>query len=78
MRTRVVWCAGQPLRTVFDGDTHEIADSHSARLTVEAEGMRAQYETANGILQLFVFLEGGKVVRVRPSDLPLADVVKTR
>ncbi len=40
-------------------------------------GPRWQYSTSNGILQFWAFFEGGKVVRVRPDDLPLKDVVKT-
>ena len=40
-------------------------------------GPRWQYSTANGILQFWAFFEGGKVVRVRPDDLPLNQVVKT-
>ena len=45
---------------------------------VEIAGPRWQYSTANGILQFFAFFEGGKVVRVRPDDLPLAQVARTR
>jgi hypothetical protein len=45
---------------------------------VEIAGPRWQYSTSNGILLLYVFFENGKVVRVRPEDLPLTDVVRTR
>ena len=45
---------------------------------VEIAGPRWNYETADGILQFFVFFENGKVVRVRPDDLPLDQVVRTR
>jgi len=41
-------------------------------------GPRWQYSTADGILQLFVFFEGGEVVRVRPDDIPLTEVVRNR
>ena len=41
-------------------------------------GPRWQYSTADGILQLFVFFEGGEVVRVRPDDLRLTEVVSNR
>lgn len=41
-------------------------------------GPRWQYSTADGILQLFVFFEGGEVVRVRPGDLRLTEVVSNR
>ena len=44
----------------------------------EIGGPRWTYSTSNGILLLFVFFEDGKVVRVRPEDLPLTDVVKAR
>jgi hypothetical protein len=44
----------------------------------EVAGPRWNYRTANGILQFFVFFENGKVVRVRPDDLPLDQVVPTR
>lgn len=44
----------------------------------EIAGPRWQYSTANGILQFWAFFEGGKVVRVRPDDLPLDQVVRTR
>ena len=44
----------------------------------EIAGPRWNYRTANGILQFFVFIENGKVVRVRPDDLPLDQVVPTR
>lgn len=45
---------------------------------VEIAGPRWQYSTANGILQFWAFFEGGKVVRVRPDDLRLDQVVRTR
>ena len=38
-------------------------------------GPRWQYSTADGILQLFVFFEGGEVVTVRPDNLRLTEVV---
>ena len=44
----------------------------------EIAGPRWQYSTSNGILVLFVFFENGKVVRVRPEDLRLTEIVKTR
>ena len=44
----------------------------------EIAGPRWNYRTADGILQFFVFIENGKVVRVRPDDLPLDQVVRTR
>jgi hypothetical protein len=34
--------------------------------------------TADGILQFFMFFENGTVVRVRPDDLPLDQVVRGR
>jgi hypothetical protein len=45
---------------------------------VEIAGPRWQYSTSNGILLFYAFFENGKVVRVRPEDLPLTDVVRTR
>ena len=45
---------------------------------VEIAGPRWHYHTADGILQFFVFIENGKVVRVRPDDLPLTEVERTR
>jgi hypothetical protein len=44
----------------------------------EVAGPRWNYRTADEILQFFVFFENGKVVRVRPDDLPLDQIVKTR
>lgn len=44
---------------------------------VEIAGPRWEYGTANGILQFWAFFEGGKVVRVRPDDLPLDQIEKT-
>ena len=41
-------------------------------------GPRWQYSTANGILQFFAFFEDGEVVRVRPNDIPLDEVVANR
>ena len=45
---------------------------------VAIAGPRWQYSTANGILQFFAFFEGGKVVRVRPDDIRLTEVVPNR
>ena len=45
---------------------------------VEIAGPRWQYSTSNGILVFWAFFENGKVVRVRPEDLPLTDVVRSR
>jgi hypothetical protein len=45
---------------------------------VAIAGPRWQYSTANGILQFFAFFEGGKVVLVRPDDIRLTEVVRTR
>ena len=44
----------------------------------EIEGPRWVYETRDGVLTLYVYFEDGNVVRVRPDDLPLDQVVKTR
>lgn len=43
---------------------------------VEVAGPRWQYSTSGGIIQFFAFFEEGKLVRVRPTDLPLNQVVK--
>jgi hypothetical protein len=45
---------------------------------VDIAGPRWQYSTANGILLLYVFFEEGRVVRVRPEDLRLTEVVPNR
>ena len=39
-------------------------------------GPRWQYGTTKGVFIVFVFFEGGKVVRVRPDDLPLDEIAK--
>jgi hypothetical protein len=44
----------------------------------EIAGPRWQYSTSNGILLFWAFFEGGKVVRVRPDDLPLTEVVTNK
>ena len=44
---------------------------------VEIAGPRWQYSTTDGILQFFAFFEGGKVVRVRPDNIPLDEVERT-
>jgi hypothetical protein len=41
-------------------------------------GPRWQYSTANGVLVLQLVFENGRVARVRPGDLKLADVVPNR
>jgi hypothetical protein len=40
------------------------------------EGPRWTYQTSNGVVVFYAFFEGGKLVRVRPEDLPITDVVK--
>ena len=45
---------------------------------VEITGPRWQYSTANGILLFYAFVENGQVVRVRPEDLELTEVVPNR
>ncbi len=45
---------------------------------VEVTGPRWQYSTANGVLVLQLVFENGRVARVRPGDLKLADVVPNR
>ena len=45
---------------------------------VEVTGPRWQYATANGILVFCASVENGQVVRVRPEDLRLTDVVPNR
>ena len=45
---------------------------------VEIAGPRWKYTTTNGILQFFAFFEDGTVVRVRPNDIPLDEVVPNR
>ena len=45
---------------------------------VEIAGPRWQYETQNGILLFWAFFEGGKVVRVRPDDIRLTEVVSNK
>ena len=45
---------------------------------VEIAGPRWQYSTSNGILLFYAFFENGRVVRVRPEDLRLTEVVPTR
>lgn len=45
---------------------------------MEVAGPRWQYSTVNGVLQFFAFFENGQVVRVRPTDLALTDVVKNK
>ena len=42
---------------------------------VEIAGPRWQYSTANGILLFYAFFEKGQVVRVRPEDLRLTEIV---
>jgi len=41
---------------------------------VATVGPRWQYGTKSGVFVVFVFFENGKVVRVRPDDLPLDQV----
>jgi len=41
-------------------------------------GPRWQYATTGGVFIVFVFFEDGKVVRVRPDDLPLDQVAKNQ
>ena len=41
-------------------------------------GPRWEYQTAKEFVPLYVYFEGGKVVRVRPDDLRLDEVVTTR
>ena len=41
-------------------------------------GPRWQYGTTGGVFIVFVFFEDGKVVRVRPDDLPLNEVAKNQ
>lgn len=43
---------------------------------VDIAGPRWQYATTNGILVFYAFFEDGKLVRVRPEDLPIDQVVK--
>ena len=45
---------------------------------VEIAGPRWQYATSNGILLFYAFFENGRVVRVRPEDLRLTEIVPTR
>jgi hypothetical protein len=45
---------------------------------VEIAGPRWQYSTANGILLFYAFFENGQVVRVRPEDLRLTEVMPNR
>ena len=45
---------------------------------VAIDGPRWKYSTTDGILQFYAFFEDGKVVRVRPTDLPLDEVVPNR
>jgi hypothetical protein len=54
----------------------EIRERYGA--PVEIAGPRWQYSTANGILLFYAFFENGRVVRVRPEDLRLTEVVPTR
>ena len=42
---------------------------------VEVAGPRWQYSTTNGILLFHAFFEKGQVVRVRPEDLRLTEIV---
>jgi hypothetical protein len=42
---------------------------------VEVTGPRWQYSTSNGILLFYAFFEKGQVVRVRPEDLRLTEIV---
>jgi hypothetical protein len=44
---------------------------------VATAGPRWEYATNNHIIPLYVFFEAGKVVRVRPDDLRLEQVVKS-
>jgi hypothetical protein len=44
----------------------------------EIAGPRWQYSTSNGILLFWAFFEGGKVVRVRPDDIRLTEVVPNK
>ena len=43
---------------------------------IEIGGPRWTYSTRNGVIVFYAFFEGGKLVRVRPEDLPIADVVR--
>ena len=45
---------------------------------LDIRGPRWRYQTTSEVVQLYVFVEGGKVVRVRPDDLRLDEVVKAR
>jgi hypothetical protein len=45
---------------------------------LDIRGPRWRYRTTSDVVQLYVFVEGGTVVRVRPDDLRLDEVVKTR
>jgi hypothetical protein len=45
---------------------------------VATVGPRWQYGTTSGVFVVFVFFENGKVVRVRPDDLPLDQVAKNQ
>ena len=45
---------------------------------VAIEGPRWTYSTRNGVIVFYAFFEGGKLVRVRPEDLPIADVVRSK
>jgi hypothetical protein len=45
---------------------------------VEIAGPRWEFQTDDSIVPLYVFFEGGKVVRVRPDDLRLNQVVRAR
>jgi hypothetical protein len=40
----------------------------------ETAGPRWQYRTTKGVFVVYVFFENGKVVRVRPDDLPLNEI----
>jgi hypothetical protein len=41
-------------------------------------GPRWQYSTTHGVVVFYAFFEDGKLVRVRPEDLPIDQVVKTQ
>jgi hypothetical protein len=45
---------------------------------VDIAGPRWQYATAHGVVVFYAFFENGKLVRVRPEDLPIDQVVKTQ